>query len=78
MESETDLQMAERHVREAEAHIVRQKQVIKELRESGQPSQASESLLTTLESLLASHRQGVALHRQIAVRRQPRGETGCL
>jgi hypothetical protein len=60
MEEESELDMAERHVREAEAHICRQKEIIDELRRDGHPTEAAENLLRVFEVTLESHRQGLA------------------
>jgi hypothetical protein len=54
---ETKLEMSERHVREGEAHVRRQSEIIAELREAGHSTQDSEALLNVFEQLLASHRK---------------------
>jgi hypothetical protein len=54
---ETELEMSERHVREGEAHVQRQSEIIAELSKGGHPTQDSEALLNIFEQLLASHRK---------------------
>lgn len=49
------LEMVEQHIREAEAHIVRQREIIAELQRDGCPTVAAESLLDVFRQTLASH-----------------------
>ena len=42
---ETELKMAERHVREAERHVARQRQIVEELRRDGHKTELAETLL---------------------------------
>lgn len=56
MLGETTLQMVERHIREGEAHVVRQMEIIEELRRDGHPTLAAESLLQVFLQTLASHK----------------------
>ena len=58
---ETELEMAERHVREGEAHVARQRDLVAELRRDGHDTEQAEQLLTTFEATLAQHRKGLEL-----------------
>ena len=58
--TETRLQTAERHVREAEAHIARQREIVEELRRDGHPTIEAEILLRIFEDTLKSHLDGLA------------------
>ena len=49
MKPETRLDIAVRHVAEAEAAVIRQKQLIEELEEEGHPTRGSRILLRLLE-----------------------------
>jgi len=55
--TETLLEMVERHVREGEAHVRRQRAIILELREIGYPTETAEQLLLQFETTLECHRQ---------------------
>lgn len=68
-EKETELEMAERHVREAEAHVARQEETVQQLRRDGHDTKQAEALLTTFEATLVEHRRGLDL-----VRREHAGE----
>lgn len=52
-----DLEMAKRHVAQAERHIVEQEELISRLRERSLPTEDAEQLLATYNSLLQKHRQ---------------------
>jgi hypothetical protein len=54
--SENRIEMAVRHVRQAEIHIERQNQVIERLRVAGLPTEAAESFLKVLKFSLHHHR----------------------
>jgi hypothetical protein len=53
---ESDAGMVERHVREGEARVLRQRQIVIQLRERGFDSEMAESLLAQFEDVLASHK----------------------
>lgn len=53
--------MARRHVREAESHIARQKEIIETLRRDGHPTLEAEELLKTMYETLWSHQDGLAV-----------------
>ena len=55
MTGESTLEMVERHVQEAMAHIARQKEIIEELQRDGHPLAAAESLLRVFEETLRTH-----------------------
>jgi hypothetical protein len=57
---ETELQMAERHVREGRRHIARQKEIIQKLRSLGAPTDDAETLLAIFASLQKQHLAHVA------------------
>lgn len=64
--SESQLQMAERHVREGEQHVVNQQDIIAHLREHGHSTELAERLLRNLQDLLTMHRQHLArLRREV-------------
>ncbi|CAH1649115.1 conserved hypothetical protein [Hyphomicrobiales bacterium] len=48
------------HVKEAEARCARQREFIKELRASGQPTATAEAILDSMQSCLARVREAVA------------------
>jgi hypothetical protein len=56
----------EASLREAGAHFARQKQIIEELRQAGQPTRIVESLLRSLESVLSGHRQYAKMLRRVS------------
>ena len=49
--------MAERHVREGEHHVARQREIIAHLSEHGRSIELAERLLFNLEDLLKLHRE---------------------
>jgi hypothetical protein len=53
---ETELEMAERHVREGAAHVARQKELLEQLRRDGHDDTQAEELLTVFEATLQEHR----------------------
>ena len=57
---ETELDMAERHVREGEHHVASQRELLAELRKDGHPTDTAERLLENLEDLLELHREHLA------------------
>ncbi len=59
MMEETELEMAERHVREAVAHIASQRELIDQLHFNGHNTAQAETLLLTFESTLEQHRAGL-------------------
>ncbi|MDW6020199.1 hypothetical protein SAZ10_00315 [Mesorhizobium sp. BAC0120] len=58
--SETELEMVERHIREAERHVLRQRQIIEELYEGHHSTALAEQLLTEFEQNLRDHRAHLA------------------
>jgi hypothetical protein len=52
---ETELEMVERHVRQAERHVLRQRQIIEDLFERHHPTALAEQLLTEFEHNLRDH-----------------------
>jgi len=70
MAGETAVELVEQHIRESEAHIARQKEVIKDLRRDGEPTEAAESLLRIFEETLAAQQR-----RADQLRLQPRSRT---
>ena len=66
--SETKLEMAARHVREAQEHVVRQRQLIADLRRDGHHDmvEKAEALLRIFEGLLAGHRAGLELEAAVS------------
>lgn len=63
MPHETDREMAERHVREAENHVARQSEVVEQLRIDGHDTKLAEELLVQFEAVLAEHKQHLTLVR---------------
>jgi FixJ family two-component response regulator len=57
---ETELEMVERHVREAERHVLRQRQIIEQLLEGHHSTALAEQLLTEFEQTLHDHRAHLA------------------
>jgi hypothetical protein len=57
---ETELQMAERHVREGVEHLAHQRGLIAWFRARGYPTDAAETLLGNMEELQRLHREHVA------------------
>jgi hypothetical protein len=62
---ETRLQMAERHIREGQARIARQYEIIAKLRHEGHSTLAAEGLLAVFETTLAGFREQLELLRKI-------------
>jgi hypothetical protein len=58
---ETDGAMVERHVREGEARVARQREIVHQLRGRGLDSEMAECLLAQFEDALAVHK--IHLHR---------------
>ena len=59
-EGETELQMVQRHVRQGEAHVARQHEIVAELRERGHPTDMAVVLLGEFEDLLRLHEAHLA------------------
>lgn len=59
MSQTSKVEMARRHVREAEAHIARQKEIIEELRRDGHSTLEAELLLKVFQDTLRSHKESV-------------------
>lgn len=59
-EKETEWEMCVRHVREGEAHVVRQRQIVAELRAGHHPTALAEQLLAEFERTLIDHRAHLA------------------
>lgn len=55
MEGETRVQIAERHVRQAETHVARQKQMIERLRRRNRSTVDDEKLLQIFQETLKVH-----------------------
>ncbi len=58
--SETKLEMAERHVREGEHYVARQREIVAYLSEHARSTELAERLLFNLEDLLTLHREHLA------------------
>ena len=54
--TQADLDMANRHIAEAERHIVRQEEIITGLRTQGADSVLAEELLAEFQATLRTHR----------------------
>ena len=54
-ESLSDLAVADAHVAQGERHVVRQREIIDELKLGGHSTRLAESLLDSFEQTLASH-----------------------
>ena len=61
MDQAEELAMAERHVREGEAIVSRQRRIVEELRRDGHPTATAEQLLTIFEASLQSLRDHLRL-----------------
>jgi hypothetical protein len=61
-----ELEMADRHIREAEAHITRQREIVTQLRQDGHSAACNrgEALLAIFEQTMASHLD----HRALIIR----------
>jgi hypothetical protein len=64
MLSETPLQTGERHVREAEERVARQRQVVKELARDGHPTSVAVDILVQCHADLRHYREEVAILRR--------------
>lgn len=56
MRAETELEMVERHVRQGERHVARQREILAELGRDGHPTAFARDLLALYEWTLAQHR----------------------
>ena len=54
--AESEREMVQRHVREGEGHVARQRELVAELRERGDPAEMAVALLAEFEDLLGLHR----------------------
>jgi len=52
-----DLDMADRHIAEGEAHILRQEKIVTRLHSNGAPTGEAENLLRLLNETQAEHRR---------------------
>lgn len=57
---ETELEMAQRHVREGEAHVLRQREIVAELPADSDLRLMAETLLDELEDVLRQHKAHLA------------------
>lgn len=55
MAFETELEMVQRHVRQGERHVLRQREIIVELALRNQPTELAETLLANFEDCLLAH-----------------------
>src|SRR5262245_46309343 len=53
---ETELQMVERHIREGEVRVLRQREIVRELFDHNHPTALAEQLLLAFEQTLLDHR----------------------
>ena len=58
--SETEIEMVERHVREAEEHVARQREIVDRLLPSGEVAEMARSLLIQYEETLSLQRAHLA------------------
>jgi hypothetical protein len=58
---ETHLQMAERHVRDAEGRVARQRRAVEELARDGHTTRLAVELLVEFQRALRNHRDELAL-----------------
>ncbi len=58
--SETEREMVERHVREGQEHVARQREIVERLPVSGEVAEMARSLLVEYEETLALHRAHLA------------------
>lgn len=63
MPPETELEMAERHVREGEIHVARQNELVEQLRTDGHCTRQAEELLAEFEAILTEHKAHLDLIR---------------
>jgi len=59
-DKETELEMVQRHVREGEAHVERQREIVAELRARGDRTDLAVALLAEFEDMLRQHRAHLA------------------
>jgi hypothetical protein len=57
---ETELEMVQRHVREGEEHVARQREIVGRLPPSNEIAGIARALLTEFEDTLAAHRDHLA------------------
>lgn len=57
---ETELEMAERHVREGDRHLIVQQEIIEWLKDHGRSTVEAERLLTNMRDLQRMHREHLA------------------
>ena len=57
MLDETPLEAAERHVRDCEAFVARQKEIVAQQQRDGHVTQDAETLLVAYEVMLEAHRE---------------------
>jgi hypothetical protein len=67
---ESEVEMAERHVREGTEHVLRQRDLVAELKRDGHDITAAVELLNTLETSLQEHIDGSALLREVQAQRE--------
>lgn len=60
MKNETELEMVQRHVREGEIHVKRQREIIIEIQERGGPTEVALKLLDNFEGLQREHNAHLA------------------
>jgi hypothetical protein len=53
---ETELQMVQRHVREGEAHVQRQREIVTKMWERGAPTDIAVTLLEAFQDTLRQHK----------------------
>lgn len=63
MPHETEIEMAERHVREGEIHVARQIDLLEQLRLDGHNTGQAEELLTEFEAILTEQKKHLAVIR---------------
>lgn len=73
---DANLEMAFRHVREAEQHVARQKAIIAELRRDGHSTKQAEDILEIFKSTLATHRESLRRRLQEQSRAEPPEKSG--
>jgi hypothetical protein len=71
MRNETELEMAQRHVREGRLHVAGQRELVAVLRVDGHPTLEAESLLKVFEQTLAAHIEHAARLRADLKRQRP-------
>lgn len=57
---ETDLEMAQRHVRQGEKRVARQQEIIADIIARNQPTDVADAFLVNLESSLDTHHRHLA------------------